>query len=114
MIPDVEKALLRIAFLDNNNHFDQWLMAPLWAYHKGLIPALQVFVPLNWGVPVLIHFLVSFIGGVTYGHVIVVLCFLAVVYYFAFYCLLRSWLGVLPAAFGVMVAVKFQMFQCGD
>jgi hypothetical protein len=83
LIPDTEKALARMALADNNAHFDQWLMAPLWAYHKGLIPALQVFNPLNWGVPVLIHGFVSFIGGVTYGHVIEVLCVLAIVYYSA-------------------------------
>ncbi len=112
-IPDTEKALLRLAFYDGNNHFDQWLMAPLWAYHKGLVPALQAFNPLNWGVPVLIHTLTGFIGGVTYGHVLAVLCFLAIVYYTAFYYLLRYWLGVLTAAFGVLLAVKLQMFNIG-
>ena len=112
-IPDTQKAILRMTFIDNINHFDQWLMAPLWAYHKGLIPALQVFNPLNWGVPVLIHPLVSIIGGVTYGHVITVLCFLAIVYYTVFYYFLRFWLGGLPAAFGVLLAVKLQMFHSG-
>jgi len=112
-IPDTEKALLRLSLADNNNHFDQWLMAPLWAYHKGLIPAFQAANPLNWGVPVLIHALVGFIGGVTYGHVIAVLCFLAIVYYSAFYYFLRFWLGILPAVFGVLLAVKLQMFHIG-
>jgi len=112
-IPDTEKAVLRLAIYDGNNHFDQWLMAPLWAYHKGLVPALHVFNPLNWGVPVLVNALVGFVGGVTYSHVIELLCLLAIIYYAAFYFLLRSWLGVLPAVFGVLLAVKLQMFHLG-
>jgi len=96
-VPDTEKALLRLAIFDGNNHFDQWLMAP----------------PLNGGAPVLVHFLAGFIGGVSYDHVIGVLCFLAIIYYTAFYYLLRFWLGVLPAAFGVLLAVKLQMFHAG-
>lgn len=113
MIPDGEKALLRMAFADNFNHFDQWLMSPLWAYHKGLATTSQFFDPLNWGVVAVIHTLVNFIGGLTYVHVIEVLCLLAVIYYGAFYFFLRFWLGVLPAVFGVLLAVKLQMFHAG-
>jgi len=113
MIPDAQKAVIRIAFVDSNNHFDQWLMTPLWAYHKGLIPAVQAFNPLNWGMVVFIHTLASVIGGITYAHVIEALCFLAVVYYAAFYYFLRWWLGTLPAIFGVLLAVKLQMFHIG-
>ncbi len=112
-VPNGEKALLRMALADGNDHFDQWLMAPLWAYHKGLIPALQFFNPLNWGVPVLVHALVSLMGSVTCAHVIAVLCLLAIVYYAVFYYLLRSWLGTLTAIFGVLLAVKLQMFNIG-
>ena len=53
------------------------------------------------------------IGGIGYGHAVTVLCFLAIVYYTAFYGLIRLWLGVLPAAFGVLVAVKLQLFNAG-
>ena len=113
MIPDAEKALVRMAYADNFNHFDQWLMSPLWAYHKGLAPGLQAVNPLNGGALVLVHALVSFIGGVTYGHVVEALCFLAIAYYTAFYFFLRFWLGILPAIFGVLLAVKLQMFHMG-
>ncbi len=113
MIPDPDRALLRMALADSFNHFDQWLMAPLWAYHKGLTPMAQFFDPLNGGVLVLVHAVVNFMGGVTYGHVVQILCLLAVLYYLAFYYFLRFWLGILPAIFGVLLAVKLQMFHMG-
>lgn len=113
MIPDGERALLRMAMVDHTNHFNQWLMTPLWAYHKALTPALQFFAPLNWGALVLVHALVSLAGGLTYVHVVGVLCLLAVVYYTVFYYFLRFWLGILPAIFGVLLAVKLQMFHMG-
>jgi len=112
-VPDVEKALVRMALVDSNNHFDQWLMTPLWAYHKGLVPALQSFSPLNWGAVALMHQLVDWMGGLSYIHVIKVLCFLSIIYYAAFYFLLRYWLGIFSAVFGVLLAVKLQMFNIG-
>jgi len=113
MIPDGERALLRMAMVDSTNHFNQWLMTPLWAYHKALTPEVQFFAVLNWGALVLVHALVSLAGGLTYVHVVGVLCFLAVAYYTAFYYFLRFWLGILPAIFGVLLAVKLQMFHMG-
>lgn len=113
MIPDCEKALLRMAFADNTGNFNQWLMTPLWAYHKGLTPVSQFFDPLNWGAVVLVHALAGLTGGVTYAHVIGILCVLTVAYYTAFYYFLRLWLGILPAIFGVLLAVKLQMFHMG-
>jgi hypothetical protein len=53
------------------------------------------------------------IGGITYGHVVGALCILAVLYYAAFYYFLRSWLGTLAAVFGVLAAIKLQMFHIG-
>jgi hypothetical protein len=113
MVPDIAKAISRIAIFDNNNHMDQWLMLPLWAYHQGLIPALQVFNPLNWGAVFVIHGLVNFIGGISYGHVVAVLCFLTIGYFIGLYYFLRSWLGILPAIVGTLMAVKLQMFHTG-
>ena len=43
MIPDGERALLRMAMVDHTNHFNQWLMTPLWAYHKGADSCVTIF-----------------------------------------------------------------------
>lgn len=109
----MQKILIRIALFDNNNHFDQWLMLPLWAFHKGLIPAIHLSNPLNWGLIFWLNGLVQWAGGFNYEHLLQLMVILGIIYYLGFYVLLRCWLGILPAIFGVLLAVKLQMFHLG-
>ncbi len=113
-VPDMDKVLARMFVWDQFYHLDGFLMAPAWAYQQGLTLNMDVISEYSMALPILVSHISKLMGGLNYYNVVALLIGAAMFYYIGFYFLLRQWLGsLLLASFGVLLAIKLQMFHWG-
>ena len=113
-VPDLTKVLARLFVRDQFYHLDSFLLAPGWAYLKGLALNKDVISEYSVVIPVVVGRIAQLIGGFNYHNVLVILIFVSILYFIGFYFFLRRWLASsLVAAFGTLLAIKLQMFHWG-
>jgi hypothetical protein len=113
-VPDLDKVLARMFYRDQFYHLDSLLAAPGWAHLNGLTLNRDVISEYSVTMPIVVSHLARLIGGFNYHNLVVILIGVTIAYYIGLYFLLRRWLGsILIAAFGVLLAIKLQMFHWG-
>ena len=114
LIPDRSAALAEIFIQDQLWHLDGFVVAPVWAYVKGLIPNVTVNSFYGAGVPFIISHLTKVFGMLRYESIFSVILLMAAIYFIACYVFLRLWLkSILISLIGVIWLIKLQMFHCG-
>lgn len=111
---DITKLLAHIFVWDNCFHLDYFVMSPGWAYLHGV--AIDVDVNSNYNVliPAFLSTIAKYAGGFNYENVLRWIIIGTLTYYVAVWAFLRGWLkSSLLAAFGLLLAVKLQMFHWG-
>lgn len=110
-IPDLKGVVAKIFYDDLWFHIDNFIMSAGWAVSKGLVPFVDINGQYGVGMPIVISFLVKGLGGFNYQNVLSVMVCLAIFYFILCYCFLRVWLrNVFLAVFGVILAMKMQVF----
>ncbi len=111
-IVDPVAVLAQTAFGEHYYHFDLMLMAGAYAFGSGNTLGVDQIAYYGIGLPALVGGLSkAFFGQVTYEGVFAIYWGLTIVYYAAFYAVMRYWLGSVLLAFAaVMLAVKWQVF----
>jgi len=113
-VPDMDKVLARMFVRDQFYHLDAFLMAPAWAYQHGLTLNIDVISEYSVVMPAVVSFLSKLSGGLSYHNVVVMIMIATVLYFIGFYFFLRRWLdSAFLASFGVLLAIKLQMFHWG-
>ena len=113
-IPNIEGIVARMFIGEQFHHNDSFIMGPGWAYVSGQALDVDTISQYGMGFVVVISRLAQLIGGFTYEHVIGMMVYLSVIYYLAWYFLIRRWLGSLVLAAAVMViGIKWQLFHIG-
>ena len=111
-IPNRAGAIAKIFTNDRLYHFDSFIMAPAWAFLKGLTLNVDVFSQYSVGMPVLIGTLSRVWKDISYENILLTMICLSVIYFVLCYVLLRVWLkDPLLAILGVLMIFKFQMFH---
>ena len=108
------KLIAHIFVWDYFHNQDGIIMAPAWSYLHGLV--IDHDVTSNYGVivPVLFGTLAKIFGGFSYEKILWLIVIGTLFYYVAVWALIRTWLkSSLLAAFGLILAVKLQMFHWG-
>ncbi len=112
--PDMTKLLAHVFVWDYFYHLDGMVMFPGWAYLHGL--ALYKDVSSNYSVliPAFLSTIAKYCGGFSYENVLRLIIIGTLAYFIAVWAFLRYWLkSTLLAAFGLLLAVKLQMFHWG-
>jgi len=111
-IPPIEGIMARMFIGEQFHHNDSFIMGPCWAYLNGQTPDVDIISQYGIGFVVVISRLAQFFGGFSYESVMRVIVTGNLLYYLAWYFLVRRWLGSLVLALAVMLmAVKWQMFH---
>ena len=96
------------------HHNDSFIMGPGWAYLSGQTLDVDIISQYGIGFVVVISRLAQLFGGFSYEHVMAVMVMGTILYYLAWYFLIRRWLGSMIAGIAVMLlAIKWQMFHTG-
>jgi len=113
-IPNIEAIVARMFIGEQFHHNDSFIMGPGWAYLSGQVPDVDIISQYGIGFVVVISRIAQFLGGYTYEHVMSVMVIGTLLYYIAWYLLLRQWLGSIMLVLAVMLlAIKWQMFHPG-
>ena len=113
-VPDMTKVLARMFTRDEFYHVDSLLMAPGWAHLNGLVLNKDVTSQYSVLLPSIISHIAQWIGGFNYHNVVAILIAGTILYFIGLYFFLKRWLeSALIAAFGVLLAIKLQMFHWG-
>jgi len=113
-IPNIEGVVAREFIGEQFHHVDGSFMGPAWAYLSK--ETLDVDTISEYGIGVVVFFsrLAGFFGGFSYEAVTQVMVVAVILYYLAWYVLLRRWLGSIVLVSAVMLlAIKWQMFHIG-
>ena len=111
---DMNRLLAHVFVWDYFDNLDAFAMFPGWSYLHGLSIDRDVNSNYSVVVPAFLSTMARFFGGFNYENVmrLIVICTLS--YYVAVWAFLRFWLrSSLLAAFGLLLAVKLQMFHWG-
>jgi len=113
-IPNIQGVVARNFIGEQFHHNDSFIMGPGWAYLSGQTLDMDIISQYGIGFVVVISRLAQFLGGFSYEHVMGIMVMGTLVYYLAWYFLIRRWLGSLVLAAAVMlIAIKLQMFHTG-
>jgi hypothetical protein len=113
--PNIEGIVARMFIGEQFHHNDSFIMGPGWAYLSGQVLDVNTISEYGIGFAVVISRLAKLFGGFSYESVMGVMVFGTLLYYLAWYFLIRRWLGSLALAAAVMlIAVKWQVFHIGN
>jgi len=113
-IPNIQGVVARNFIGEQFHHNDSFIMGPGWAYLSGQTLDVDIISQYGIGFVVVISRLAQFFGGFSYEHVMAVMVMGSLVYYLAWYFLLRQWLGSILLVSAVMLlGIKWQMFHPG-
>jgi hypothetical protein len=113
-IPNIQGIVARMFIGEQFHHNDSFIMGPGWAYLSGQALDVDTISEYGIGFAVVISRLAQLFGGFSYESVMGVMVFGTLLYYLAWYFLIRRWLGSLALAAAVMLmAIKWQMFHIG-
>ena len=113
-IPNIQAVVARNFIGEQFHHNDSFIMGPGWAYLQGQVLDVDLISEYGIGFVVVLSRLADFLGGFSYAHVIGLMMFLTVLYYLAWYLLIRRWFGSLTLAVAAMLlGIKWQMFHPG-
>jgi hypothetical protein len=113
-IPNIPAVVARNFIGEQFHHNDSFIMGPGLAYLSGEIPDVDIISQYGIGFVVMISRAAQFFGGFRYESVMGVMMMGTLLYYLAWYLLIRRWLGSVVLAMAVMLlAIKWQMFHTG-
>jgi hypothetical protein len=113
-IPNIQGVVARNFIGEQFHHNDSFIMGPGWAYLSGQVLDVDIISEYGIGFVVVISRLAQLFGGFTYEHVMGVMVIGTLLYYLAWYFLIRRWLGSLLLVSAVMLtAIKLQLFHFG-
>ena len=113
-IPNIEGIVARMFIGEQFHHNDSFIMGPGWAYVSGQALDVDTISQYGIGFVAIISCLAQVLGGFSYEHVMGIMVMGTLLYYLAWYFLIRRWLGSLVLSSAVMLmAVKWQMFHTG-
>jgi hypothetical protein len=111
-IPDTLGVTARDFLGEQYHHWDSSVMTPGWAYVKGCVLNVDVISQYGLGLPIVTAQLSKMIGGFTYENVLRVIMGISILYYLAWYLLLRSWLkNIWVVMAGLLFAIKIEIFH---
>ncbi|MDO8675637.1 MAG: hypothetical protein Q7K71_05955 [Candidatus Omnitrophota bacterium] len=104
----------RIFVRDEFYHLDGLFMAPAWAHLNGLALNQDVISQYGIALPIMAGELLKHTVGFDYPAAVMLVMAVTFLYYAALYVFVRQWLNSRAlAAFGVLLAIKLQMFHWG-
>jgi hypothetical protein len=113
-VPQAQKVLGRVYVWDQWRNWDASIMLPGWASLHGLGLNTDIISAWGMGAVFAISRWAQMSGGFDYGHVLLVLMVMVILYYGLLYAFLKVWLRSALLAAGLLaVAVKIQMFHTG-
>jgi hypothetical protein len=113
-IPDIEGIVARMFIGEQFHHNDSFIMGPGWAYLSGQTPDVDTISQYGIGFVAVISRLANFFGGFSYESVMSIIVSGTILYYLAWYVLIRRWLNSIVLAAALMViGIKWQMFHTG-
>lgn len=113
-IPNIEGIVARMFIGEQYHHNDSFIMAPGWAYLSGQTLDVDTISQYGIGFVAVISRLADFFGGFSYESVIRVIVTGTILYYLAWYLLLRQWLeSIVLTAAVMLLGIKWQMFHTG-
>lgn len=113
-IPNIEGITARMFIGEQFHHNDSFIMGPGWNYLSGQLPDVDTISEYGIGFVAVISRLAQFFGGFSYEHVMSVMVAITILYYLAWYFLIRRWLESLLLALAVfLLGIKWQMFHPG-
>lgn len=104
-----------VAWMYMGEYFHNWdvcLTGAVFAVLEGLRPGVDVLTSYGFGAPVWVAQLLKPAGGFDYAKVLIIIMTVGIVYFSAWFLLLRQWLksGVLAFA-AVIIAIRLQLFN---
>lgn len=113
-IPNIQGVVARNFIGEQFHHNDSYIMGPGWAYLSGQVLDVNIISQYGIGFVVVLSRIAQLLGGFSYEHVMMVMVMGTLLYYLAWYFLLRQWLGSILLVVAVMLmAIKWQMFHTG-
>lgn len=113
-VPNTEGVIAREFIGEQFHHNDGSFMAPAWGYLSGQTLDVNIISEYGIGIIAVISRLTQILCGFSYEHVMGVMVVMTMVYYIAWYFLIRRWFGSLLLAVAVMLlGIKWQMFHPG-
>ncbi len=113
-LPDPEGVIARMFIGEQLQHFDGTVMAAGWSYVSGHTMDIDNISQYGIGLPIITSWIARLLGGFTYPHMLSGLVLVAIVYFAAWYFLLRRWLqSPVLAAAAVLFGLRVQMFHTG-
>ncbi len=113
-IPNIQAVVARNFIGEQFHHNDSFIMGPGLAYTSGQILDVDIISQYGIGFVVVISRLAKLLGGFSYEHVMTVMVMGTLLYYLAWYALVRRWLDSLLLALAVtLLGIKWQMFHTG-
>lgn len=113
-VPNTQAAVARMFFGEQFHHDDSFIMGPALVRASGLRPQVDVISQYGFGLPVVVGAVSKIFGAFSYEHLFKTIVLMTVVYYIAWFFLLRSWYKHLFAAVAAMLfGLKIQMFHPG-
>ena len=110
-IPDYEAVAAWLFMGDYYHNWDVIFMGAVYGLFKGLVPNIDFNATYGLGMDVLLKQGMSLLGGFDYAYPIVVLCAVGIIYYVAWFLLLRQILASRLLAFAAIVlGIRTQMF----
>ncbi len=112
--PDIDGSLARMFIGEQFHHWDIFIMSPGWAALNGHQMNVDQISQYGVGLPIMISHLAQLMGGFTYHNVLWIFVVMTVMYYVAWFLILRRWwggLGLVMAA--IITGLRVQMFHPG-
>jgi len=111
-VPDAKGVTARDFLGEQYHHWDSSVMTPGWAFLSGSVLNVDVISQYGLGLPILVAELSKLLGGFSYVHVLQVIILVNIIYYLAWYFLLRAWLkNIWVVMAGMLFAIKIEMFH---
>ncbi len=113
-VPNTEGVIAREFIGEQFHHNDGSFMGPAWGYVAGQALDVNIISEYGIGIIAVISRLAQFFGGFSYEHVMGVMVAITILYYLAWYFLIRRWFGsLLLAIAALLLGIKWQMFHPG-
>ncbi len=113
-VPNIPGAVARFFVGEQFHHNDSFIYGPAWAYVSGTRLDWDIISQYGVGVGAIWGSLSRFWGGFNYESGLQMMVAAAIVYYILLFFVMRAWLkSTLLAAAGILLVIKFQMFNAG-
>ncbi|MDP8266539.1 MAG: hypothetical protein P9M07_06300 [Candidatus Aceula meridiana] len=111
-MPDLTGTVAELFHIDKFFHWQAFILSSGVAAYKGCILHVDNFSIYGVGMPIAVSQIARWLGGFRYENILFVFTATFFIYFVCVYVFLRMWLkSVGVAVFGVILAVKFQMFS---